>query len=39
MAMYIQVEVRDMSDLILIQYYSIKDSWAYLDAREVKCLD
>jgi hypothetical protein len=39
MAMYVKVEMCNMSDSVLVWHHSIKDSWMYLNAREIKCLD
>ena len=38
-AMYVKVEMRSVSDLVLVRHHSVKDSWAYLNAWEVKCLN
>jgi hypothetical protein len=38
-AMHVKVKMRSISDLVLIWHHSIKDSWTYLNAREIKCLN
>jgi hypothetical protein len=37
LAVDVEVEIGNRGDSVLIRHYPVKDSWLYLNTREVEC--